>query len=437
MENTQEVMSNLNYLFESGQYEELLNQSERFLTEDPRFPALHVFKGDALRALSRPEEALDAYREAILLDPNDALARTNYASLLFDQKDYANALNASDSAIFIDPAFTDPYIVSGNVLSALGYADQAVFAYHRAFSLDEGNKELGEYVAELYTEQQMLDQAMPVYFTLAEKEPDNAALQLKIGGALLFSLQNGASFDAVSQYASTWEKTFNNNSLIHSFAEEIKTNNVNYNPLTVEHLTAFFDTFAADYDTAMMGEGYAIPDLLKEAMEKNFSNRTDLEILDVGCGTGLCGIVVKPYSASEGLYGVDLSSKMLDLAYDKKIYDKVFNGDFVSYFAQNDRKYDLILAGDVLPYNADFAAALSSIKTGLKDKGYLMFSLRLNQFNEEEAVFYPPFNEIFNKTAVERILKENGFILVSETPVDEEGQNLKAPEYFYVVQKIA
>lgn len=436
MENTQEVMSNLNYLSESGQYEELLHQSERFLAEDPRFPALHVFRGDALRALSRPQEALEAYREAILLDPNDALARTDYASLLFDQKDYANALNASDSAIFIDPAFADPYVVSGNILSALGYADQAVFAYHRAFSLDEENKDLGDYVAYLYTTQQMVDQAMPIYFTLAEKDPNNAILQLKIGAALLFFLQNGASLSQISQYAGAWEKTFGSNPLVSPFAQEIKTNNVNYNPLTIEHLTAFFDAAAQEYDITRAGEGYAVPDLLKEAMDKTFGVRTNLEILDIGCGTGLCGAVVKPYAVPDGLYGVDVSSKMLDAAYDKKIYDKVFNGDFAHYIAQNERRFDLILAGDVLPYNADFNAAVGSLRTALKDKGYLIFSLRLNKFNEDESVFYPPFYELFDETVVDRLLKENGLALVSRVTADEEEQNSKDPEYLYVVQKL-
>lgn len=48
---------------------------------------------------------------------------------------------------------------------------------------------------------------------------------------------------------------------------------------------------------------------------------THLDILDAGCGTGLCADVLRPYAKS--LVGVDLSPQMLALAAKQQIYDQL------------------------------------------------------------------------------------------------------------------
>jgi predicted TPR repeat methyltransferase len=47
--------------------------------------------------------------------------------------------------------------------------------------------------------------------------------------------------------------------------------------------------------------------------------------LDAGCGTGLCGPLLRPY-ASE-LTGVDLSAGMLDRARPRQVYDHLEKGE--------------------------------------------------------------------------------------------------------------
>ena len=44
-----------------------------------------------------------------------------------------------------------------------------------------------------------------------------------------------------------------------------------------------------------------------------------LDVLDAGCGTGLCGPLLAPYARR--LIGVDLSEGMLALAKEKHVYD--------------------------------------------------------------------------------------------------------------------
>ena len=47
-----------------------------------------------------------------------------------------------------------------------------------------------------------------------------------------------------------------------------------------------------------------------------------LDVLDAGCGTGLCGALVAPFARR--LLGVDLSEGMLAHAMEKSVYHELF-----------------------------------------------------------------------------------------------------------------
>ena len=50
-----------------------------------------------------------------------------------------------------------------------------------------------------------------------------------------------------------------------------------------------------------------------------------LDVLDAGCGTGLCGVLVAPFARR--LVGVDLSDGMLAHAGDKNIYHALIRAE--------------------------------------------------------------------------------------------------------------
>ncbi len=133
-------------------------------------------KGVALDDLGKYDEAIEAYDEAIRLNPNYAKAWFNKGLSLDDLGKYDEAAKAYDEAIRLDPNnATKPWFNKGLALDELGEYDEAVKAYDEAIRLDPNNAakawftkglaldELGEY-----------DEAVKAYDEAIKIDPNNA-----------------------------------------------------------------------------------------------------------------------------------------------------------------------------------------------------------------------------------------------------------------------
>ncbi len=69
-----------------------------------------------------------------------------------------------------------------------------------------------------------------------------------------------------------------------------------------------FDSFAASFDSKLAKLLYRAPALVAEMLaEPDVEASKSLDVLDAGCGTGLCGPLIAPYARR--LVGVDLSAR--------------------------------------------------------------------------------------------------------------------------------
>jgi predicted TPR repeat methyltransferase len=101
--------------------------------------------------------------------------------------------------------------------------------------------------------------------------------------------------------------------------------------------------------------------------------RVGLDVLDLGCGTGLAGAVFRPLAVR--LDGVDLSPAMIEKARAKGLYDGLIVGDIETALAAPGRAYDLIVAADTLVYLGDLAALFRGARARLKLEGYFLFTV--------------------------------------------------------------
>ena len=132
-------------------------------------------------------------------------------------------------------------------------------------------------------------------------------------------------------------------------------------------------------------------------------------ILDLGCGTGLSGMAFK--GIAKRLIGVDLSSKMLEAASEKKIYDELVLSDMVIFLANQRTDYDLILAADVLVYVGDLRHLFIVVSQALRTHALFVFNTEINA----QGDFYMTQSGRFahNKIYIDQLITENGLHVVA------------------------
>lgn len=134
-----------------------------------------------------------------------------------------------------------------------------------------------------------------------------------------------------------------------------------------------FDRFAGSFDQVLANLDYRVPELIRQRLKQHKLPSAELEILDAGCGTGLCGPFLKPLAAQ--LIGVDLSPGMLDLARRRDLYDDLIEAELTGYLQQSPQAFDLIVCSDTLCYFGDLSAILDATSAALKPGGLFIFSV--------------------------------------------------------------
>src|SRR5439155_24800722 len=93
------------------------------------------------------------------------------------------------------------------------------------------------------------------------------------------------------------------------------------------YLVELFDGYADRFDEHLVEKlHYRGPELLRAAVSRA-TPRTDLAVIDLGCGSGLCGALLRPVAST--LVGVDLSPRMIEKARQRGVYDELLREDVV------------------------------------------------------------------------------------------------------------
>lgn len=134
-----------------------------------------------------------------------------------------------------------------------------------------------------------------------------------------------------------------------------------------------YKDFAKSYEERMLQDlGYKGPERLKDALRSVIGERRGLDVLDLGCGSGLSGIALKPFAAE--LTGIDLSPEMLELARKRNIYDRLETGEITAWLANTQKQFDIIASLDCLIYFGDLGPIVSAAAKKLRAGGALFLS---------------------------------------------------------------
>jgi len=145
--------------------------------------------------------------------------------------------------------------------------------------------------------------------------------------------------------------------------------------LPAAYVRRLFDQYASRFDQALMERlNYRVPRLLRSLFDAaGHPPPAPLDILDIGCGTGLSGAAFR--DLANHLAGVDLSTAMLARARKRGIYAELQPGDLIDALRKRPAHWHLIVAADVLIYFGDLAPCFAAARSALRPDGCLLFSL--------------------------------------------------------------
>ncbi|TMC19908.1 MAG: tetratricopeptide repeat protein, partial [Chloroflexi bacterium] len=109
---------------------------EQALVLDPNFVPALIGKAIALRNLNRHQEALSEYDRAIELDPSNAIAYNNKSLVLNELQRYSESLVFSQRALAIAANYPAAHFNMGYALGELKRYEEEIAAYQRAIALD-------------------------------------------------------------------------------------------------------------------------------------------------------------------------------------------------------------------------------------------------------------------------------------------------------------
>jgi Flp pilus assembly protein TadD len=147
----------------------------RAIELDPRYALPWHNLGIQLGDLRRYEEAEQAYRRAMELDPRDADPWNNLGNLLGELKRYGEAEQAYRRAIELDPANELPWNNLGILLGDLKRYGEAEQAYRRAIELDPRDADPWNNLGILLRELERYGEAEQAYRRAIELDPRYAA----------------------------------------------------------------------------------------------------------------------------------------------------------------------------------------------------------------------------------------------------------------------
>jgi predicted TPR repeat methyltransferase len=137
------------------------------------------------------------------------------------------------------------------------------------------------------------------------------------------------------------------------------------------------DNYDEEFDSQSKSSKILTSSVLANIKDKN----PNLEVLDLGCGSGNCGILLKKKEVTKRIVGVDISEKMLKLASrlnieGNKVYDQLVNKEIKEYLSANDEKFDLIIANLSFEYFGDLSEIVALLKKLLRAHGTVAISIR-------------------------------------------------------------
>ena len=337
----------------------------------PNHPdALH-FLGVLHYQCGRPAEAIQTIARALDSSPDYVDAHNNLGNIYMEQRRLEDAETCYRRTVELAPGHLGACNNLGTVLRALGRLDEAEAVFRNALGISSDFFPLHYNLGNLLTQQGNVSDAVDHYFRAMVLDPDQAGSKIMLGIALMTL---GRKAEAVAHFNQWLQEEPDNPEARHLLAA--CSGEAVPGRAPDAYVKSLFDRFADSFEESLNYLDYRAPELVAEAMMHAIGHPDgNLKILDAGCGTGLCGPLLKPYARR--LEGVDLSAGMLKRAAKVGGYDRLEEAELTAFVSDRKDVYDVIVCADTLCYFGDLQDVLVGAAGALKSGGTLIFTVEL------------------------------------------------------------
>jgi predicted TPR repeat methyltransferase len=320
---------------QQGRSAEAVALIERSLQLEPERADWHSNLGIVLRDRLNLDDAIAAYRRAIAIDPEHANAHNNLGVALRAQGKLAEAEEAYRAAIRVDPEHSDAYTNLGILLNSQKRTHEAVVCFCKVITFRPKHPEARRLLALAHCTLGETDKAVGVFEEWLNEEPSHPIAVHMLAACSGRDIPARASDGFIEQT---------------------------------------FDSFAHSFDSKLAKLLYRAPSLVAQMLAESQGEASkSLDVLDAGCGTGLCGPLIAPYARK--LVGVDLSARMLDQARARNTYDELAKGELTVYLRDSPAAFDVIVSADTLCYFGPLQEVAAAAADALRPGGRLIFTV--------------------------------------------------------------
>jgi len=369
-----------------GDDEAAIDRIRRALQLRPDYADAHKNLGNILLGLDRFAEAEQCYLRVIEIDVRDASAWSNLGVVLRYQRRLAEAIEAGETATRLAP-------------------DQQVSWYNlgNSYKVDRQRKEAIRWCGQAVR--------LDPRFEVAHDGLCQATLNLELRAPI------GRMFMRKTIKAYEHWLACVPGSPVAAFMLQAVRGEKGLQRAPDEVIRNMFDQFAPNFEHRLAQLEYRVPQLAAEALEQRLGRpQALLEVLDGGCGTGLCAPMLRTYSSR--LTGVDLSAGMLEQARKTGLYDQLVEAELTSFLEQQQDCFDLAVFADTLCYFGDLAPVTAAAAGALRPGGWLLFTVEhLAEVGSGPGFrLHPHGRYSHTRTYVESVLSDAG---LSEVAMDE------------------
>lgn len=321
-----------------GRVDEALALVRRALERVPDHGPMWSNLGNILLGAGQVDQAAKAYERSLQLtgDHPEAASPLNNLSIIYrKQGRAAEAEAACRRALSLLPDFAEGWYNLSLVLMDRGEIEEGVLANSRAIALWPSHLQARNQVIRALVLLGERDRAAGMYREWLAEDPGNPVARHQLAACLGEQVPERAS-DA--------------------YVEQV------------------FDAFAGSFDSKLEMLHYRAPELVAKALGAVAGEpRAALDVVDAGCGTGLCGPLIKPWARY--LAGCDLSEGMLRRAAPRQVYDKLHKAELVHYLNTQPQRFDAMVSADTLCYFGDLHAAMAATNRCLRPGAWVVFTV--------------------------------------------------------------